>query len=104
MSDNNLYLKKDQFEDVFKKMQEIKSLEHSKTDILYIEMHESTMRDLACEPELNNVLIASNPNMSFEDNVGRILGARIFIHTDNSKRNMITFVYRADVLIGDSND
>lgn len=92
------------FEDVVKKMQEVKSLEHAKTDILYIEMHESTMRDLACSPDLSNVLIASNPGMSYEDNVGRILGARIFIHTDNSKRNMITFVYRADVLIGDSSD
>jgi len=92
------------FEDVMNTMQEIKSLEHSKTDILYIEMHESTMRDLACEPDLSNVLIASNPGMSFGDRVGHILGARIFIHTDNSKRNMITFVYRADVLIGDNND
>jgi len=92
------------FEDVMKKIQEVKRLEHAKTDILYIEMHESTMRDLACEPDLSNVLIASNPGMSYEDRIGHILGARIFIHTDNSKRNMITFVYRADVLIGDSND
>ncbi len=97
-------LKHTTFEDVMTKIQEVKRLEHAKTDILYIEMHESTMRDLMCEPELTNILVASNPGMGFEDNVGRILGARIFIHTDNSKRNMITFVYRADVLIGDSND
>ncbi len=89
-------------EDVTKIIFEIKKIEHAKTDTLYMEMHADTLKDLMLDPTIDSYIYNRTTNLL--DSVERLFGARIFTHTDSSKRNMITMVYRADVLIGDSND
>ena len=90
--------------DILKKLSEVKKLEHAKTDTLYMEMHAETLKDLLLDPDMDRYITMSSPMILTEDVVGHALGVRIFLHTDSNKRNMITLVYKADVLIGDSND
>lgn len=92
------------FMDIWEKLGDVKKLEHAKTDTLYMEMHAETLKDLMLDPDMDRYITTSSPMILTEDTIGRAFGARIFLHTDSSKRNMITVVYRADVLIGDSND
>ncbi len=92
------------FEDILKKLMEVKRLEHAKTDTLYMEMHVETLRDLTVDPDMDRYITSASPMVLNEDMVGRAFGARIFTHTDSSKRNMITMVYRADVLIGEEDN
>ena len=89
-------------EDVTKVMFEIKKIDHAKTDVLYIEMHADTLKDLMLDPTMDSYIYSRTTNLL--DSVERLFGARIFTHADSNKRNMITMVYKADVLIGDSND
>jgi len=91
------------FMDIWEKLGEVKKLEHAKTDTLYMEMHAETLRDLMLDPDMDRY-ITTSPSIITAETVGMALGARIFLHTDSSKRNMITIVYRADVLIGEEDN
>ncbi len=92
------------FMDIWEKLGEVKKLEHAKTDTLYMEMHVETLKDLIVDPDMDRYITMSSPMILNEDMVGKAFGARIFTHTDSSKRNMITMVYKADILIGEEDN
>ena len=97
-------LKRTTFEDLFKAFDEVKHLNHSRTDKLYVEMHVEALRDLICDPDLDSYIGLSPSTIVNSEKVEHILGCRIFTHEDSSKRFIITITYRADVIMGKAND
>jgi len=90
--------------EVWEKMAEVKELSHGRTDKLYIEMHVETLKELILDPELDSYISYSRASVINRDQIETLLGVKIFTHTDNTKRFMLTIAYRAEVLLGDNND
>lgn len=100
----DIVLKRVTFKDVWEKLSEISEISQSRTDKLYIEMHAETLKDLLCDPDLDSYISYSRPAILDREKVETLFGARIFTHTDSSKRFMLTIAYRADVLIGEEDN
>lgn len=97
-------LKRATFEDLFNKLNEVKQLNHARTEKLYIEMHVEALRDLICDPLLDGYIHMSPATIINAEKVEHVLGCRIFTHEDSSKRFVVTITYRTDVLMGDKTD
>ena len=86
--------------EIFSKLHEIKEKEHGNTQMLYMEMHQETLRDIILDPDVATYIGYSAAVASATQNVENLFGVRIFTHTDSTKRFMITFTYRTDILMG----
>jgi len=91
------------FRDLFAKLAEVKEIDGSRTDKLYIEMHVEALKDLITDPEMDSYISFSRPNIVDRETVERLFGTRIFTHTDELRRFVITITYRAEVLMGGKN-
>jgi len=91
------------FREVFEKLTEVAEVNGSSTDKLYIEMHAEALKDLLLDPDLDSYLNLSRATIVAREQIERIMGARIFTHTDSSKRFIMTITYRTDVIMSGDN-
>ena len=80
---------------VFEKLRAIRP-EHSRVDVLYMDMHVDAVDDLLRDAMLETYM---NERIYDRESLEKLFGCRIFTHNDNDKRDIIAVLTKTEMII-----